>query len=51
MNVTEMEYETLNRFVVKVTALGEESSDEDSLSLAFVRHGLFSWKLAGIAFD
>ena len=44
MNIAEMGYETLNRFVVKVG----EASEEESLSLVFNRHGLFFWKLARI---
>ena len=44
MNVTKAGYENLSRFVVKVG----EPSEEESLSLVFSRHGLFSWKLARI---
>ena len=48
MNVTKMGYEKLNRFVVKVADPSEGPSDKNSLTLLFLRSGLFSWKLAGI---
>ena len=48
MNVTKMGYERLNRFVVKLAAPAEDSSNDESVTLVFHRSGLFSWKLAGI---
>lgn len=48
MNVTKVGYEQLNRFVVEVATPPDKSPDKESLTLVFLRKGLFSWNLSGI---